>query len=136
MPFVLDASTTAAWCFPDEEDPAADTAFDRLAVDPAIVPALWWVEIRNILIMGQRRGRIDDLECARFIADLGGLPIHIDREPVSDVVLALARAHSLTAYDAVYLELALRQAVPLATLDRRLAAAARVSGVHVVGQIS
>jgi predicted nucleic acid-binding protein len=132
MPFVLDASTTAAWCFPDEDDPAADLAFDRIADEPAIVPALWWAEIRNILIVGERRGRIDAAETVRFLADLDRLPIETDRTPASDVVLSLARRHDLTVYDALYLELAIRHSASLATLDTHLAAAAQVAGVLVL----
>lgn len=134
MTFVLDASTTAAWCFPDETNPAGDQAFDLLDQEDAVVPALWWVEIRNILIVGERRGRIDATESARFLSDLDQLPIHIDREPVGDVVMALARKHALSVYDAVYLELASRLASPIATLDRTLAAAAHASGVPVIGE--
>src|SRR5512134_778431 len=132
MTFVLDASTTAAWCFPDEINPAGDQAFDLLDQEDAVVPALWWVEIRNILIVGERRGRIDATESARFLSGLDQLPIHIDREPVGDVVTALARKHALSVYDAVYLELASRLASPIATLDRTLAAAAHASGVPVI----
>lgn len=89
MPFILDASTTAAWCFPDEDDSAADIALDRLSAEPAIVPALWWVENRNILIIGERRRRIDAVETARFLADLDRLPIRIDNDPINDVLLTL-----------------------------------------------
>ncbi|MGZ9105629.1 MAG: type II toxin-antitoxin system VapC family toxin, partial [Rhodoplanes sp.] len=134
MTFVLDASTTAAWCFPDESDPAADEAFNRLDRENAAVPALWWVEIRNILVVGERRGRIDAAESARFLSDLDQLPIHLDREPAGDLVMALARKHALSVYDAVYLELASRLASPIATLDRTLATAARASGVPVIGE--
>lgn len=132
MPFVLDASATAAWCFPDEDNTAADAAFDRLSADNAVVPVLWWVEIRNIMIVGERRQRIDALDTARFLADLDRLPIKTDRSPVSDLVLALARQHRLTVYDAVYLELASRLSLPLATLDVRLAAAAQADGVPLL----
>ena len=131
---MLDASTTAAWCFPDESDPAADEAFNRLDRENAAVPALWWVEIRNILVVGERRGRIDAAESARFLSDLDQLPIHLDREPAGDLVMALARKHALSVYDAVYLELASRLASPIATLDRTLATAARASGVPVIGE--
>lgn len=108
MAFVLDASATAAWCFPDENNAAADAAFDRLAVESAVVPALWWAEIRNVLIIAERRGRIDAPETIRFLGDLDRLPIRTDSSPMSDLVLALARRYRLTAYDAIYLELASR----------------------------
>lgn len=133
MPFVLDASVTAAWCFPDENSDTAQAAFDGLADDEAVVPALWWFEIRNILVVNERRGRIDPSETAAFLADLARLPLRIDRKPDGDVVLALTRKHRLTAYDAAYLELARRFGAPLATLDKALATAARADGVPVIG---
>ena len=68
-----------------------------------------------------------------FLADLETLSISIDHAPVSDAVLALARLHRLTIYDAAYLELALRIDAPLATLDKKLAAAARAAGVLLIG---
>jgi predicted nucleic acid-binding protein len=133
MPFVLDASATAAWCFPDENALADNAAIDRLAHENALVPALWWAEVRNVLIVGERRGRIDAIGTARFLADLQRLRIQIDRNPTSDLVLALARRHRLTAYDAIYLELAGRFGIPLATLDARLAGAARAEGIPLLG---
>lgn len=133
MPFVLDASVTAAWCFADESHPAAEVAFGRLEHERALVPALWWAEIRNILIVGERRGRVNPVATAQFLADLARLPIQADSGPISDVVLALSRRHRLSAYDAIYLELAERFCVPLATLDPRLAGAARADGVSLVG---
>jgi predicted nucleic acid-binding protein len=132
MPFVLDASVSATWCFPDEEHGTAEAAFDLLAGDEAIVPAFWWFEIRNILVVNERRGRIDAVETACFLADLERLSIRIDREPDSETVLALARKHNLTGYDAAYLELARRQGLPLASLDRALVAAARADGVPLL----
>ena len=132
MPFVLDALVTATWCFPDEEHETAEAAFDRLDGDEAVVPALWWFEIRNILVVNERRGRIDAAETACFLADLERLSTRIDRDPDSEAVLGLARKHNLTGYDAAYLELARRLDLPLATLDRALAAAARADGVPLV----
>ncbi|MGH6913595.1 MAG: type II toxin-antitoxin system VapC family toxin, partial [Geminicoccales bacterium] len=93
-----------------------------------------WSEVRNLLVMNERRGRLDAAGTAKFLIDLGELPIQIDREPDSGTTLGLARAHRLTCYDAAYLELALRRAAPLATLDRRLAAAARTAAVPLLGE--
>jgi predicted nucleic acid-binding protein len=132
MPFVLDASVTATWCFPDEEHETAEAAIDRLDGDEAVVPTLWWFEIRNILVVSERRGRIDAAGTASFLADLERLSIHIDRDPDSETVLALARKHNLTGYDAAYLELARRRGLALASLDRALAAAARADGVALL----
>jgi len=133
MPFVLDASVAAAWFLADEDDATATRAATRLAEDTAVVPALFWFEIRNLLVVGERRGRATVADTARFLARLDGLPIEEDGRASGADLLALARAHALSAYDAAYLELARRRAVPLATLDRRLAAAAAAEGIGPLG---
>jgi predicted nucleic acid-binding protein len=132
MGLVLDSSIVGCWCFPDEASPIADAAFDQLGTDQAVVPVLWWFEVRNVLVVNERRGRIDPPASAAFLADLEKLPIHYDREVEGATVLALARAHRLTVYDAAYLELAGRIGAPLATLDRQLARAARAAGVPLL----
>jgi predicted nucleic acid-binding protein len=133
MPFVLDASIAAAWVFPDEDAAVATEAAFQLVDDHALVPTLFWFEIRNLLLVGERRGRVDQPAGMRFLAHLDSLPLEDDRLPASAALLALARSHGLSAYDAAYLELAQRRAVPLATLDRRLAAAAEAEGVGLMG---
>jgi predicted nucleic acid-binding protein len=133
MGLVLDSSIVGCWCFPDESSPVADAAFEQVEPEGAIVPLLWWFEVRNVLVINERRGRIDPPGSAAFLADLETLPITFDRQSDSATVLALAREHRLTVYDAAYLELARRLEAPLATLDRRLAAAARAAGVALVG---
>ncbi len=135
MPFVLDASVTASWAFADEggrDNPSevSARALDHLARDHAVVPSLWWFELRNILVVNERRGRIDAAGTANFLADLDQLPIRIDRTPDSTAIVTLARAHRLTVYDAAYLELARRHGLPLATLDNQLLAAALKDGVR------
>ena len=80
MPFVLDASITACWCFPDEQSTVADAAMDRLLDDEAIVPALWNIEIRNILVVNERRNRIESADADAFLRDLGRLPIRVRRD--------------------------------------------------------
>ena len=129
MSVVLDSSIAGCWCFPDEASSVADAAMVEVAADEAVVPAIWWFEVRNLLLTGERVGRMDPLGTAGFLADLEALSIRIDRAPESDVVLAFARRHRLTIYDAAYLELADRIGAPLATLDRPLARAARAAGV-------
>jgi len=99
--------------------------FDLLAERGAVVPSLWWFEIRNVLLVAERRQRLTGAESDEFLAELARLPIEIDREPVSAEVLALGRRFKLSAYDAAYLELALRRQATLATFDAALAAAAR-----------
>ena len=133
MGIVLDSSIVGCWCFPDETSPTADAAFDQLSRDDAIVPVLWWFEVRNVLVVNERRGRIDTVGSAAFLAELEKLPILFDRQSHSETLLTLARAHRLTIYDAAYLELARRLDAPLATLDQKLAAAARAARVPLVG---
>jgi len=132
MPFVVDASITATWCFADENNSATNGALLRLASDEAVVPVLWWFEIWNVLIVNECRGRIDSAGSAEFLADLAELPLRVDHRADSETVMALARKHTLTAYDAAYLELAHRVSGPLATLDRALAAAAQAEGLELI----
>ena len=132
MPFVLDCAMTMAWVFPDEASEATGRLRDSLIGDRAFVPSLWPVEVGSVLLAAARRGRIDADECPHICASLEALPIEI--EPVSTsrvwgAALALAARHGLSVYDATYLELALRMRLPLATLDRALAVAARSTGV-------
>jgi predicted nucleic acid-binding protein len=134
--FVLDASVVASWCFPDESHPNAQAAFQRIADESAFVPGLLWFELRNVLLMGERRSRLSEAQTARFLKYLKELPIEVDRDPDETVVLSLARRHRLSVYDTAYLELAQRHALPLATLDRALITAARAERVSVVGERS
>lgn len=130
MAFVLDASIAAAWAFDDEDHPIARQALDRLRTDEAVAPALWWFELRNVLVVNERRGRVTAAQTAAFLRTVARLPIATDRTPVEDDVMALARRHRLSVYDAAYLELARRLAAPLATLDTALVAAAAADGVE------
>jgi predicted nucleic acid-binding protein len=132
--FVLDASVVASWCFPDESHPNAETAFHRIADETASVPALLWFEVRNVLLMGERRNRLSEAQTVRFLKYIGELPIEVDRDPDDHVVMSLARTHRLSVYDAAYLELAQRKALPLATLDNALINAARAEKLPLVGE--
>jgi predicted nucleic acid-binding protein len=132
MPFVLDASIPACWAFQDEQDHRAEAALARIKTEEAVVPALWWFEIRNIFVVNERRKRITESDTGVFLRDLAGLRVRVDREPEEAVVLKLARTHGLSVYDASYLELALRGALPLATLDAQLTAAARAAGSGLI----
>ncbi len=134
MAFVLDASVTAAWCFADEESVVADVAMQRLLDDEAMAPALWSMEIRSILIVNERRGRIDTADADAFLRDLDSLPIRVRHDADLRALLGLARKHHLTAYDATYLDLAVRTSAALATLDRSLAHAARTEGVRLIAE--
>jgi predicted nucleic acid-binding protein len=133
MPFVLDASIAAAWVLQDEDEPAARTALQRIAGDAAIVPSLFWFEIRNILVVNERRGRLTEPVTRKFLRSLASLPVSIDSDPEEDRVMRLARLHKLSVYDAAYLELAQRQSVPLASLDAALLKAAKSEKVRVLG---
>jgi predicted nucleic acid-binding protein len=124
----------ASWCFPDEFAPNAEAALRRIAQETALAPALLWFELRNVLLMGERRNRLSEAQTTSFLKYIGELPVEVDRDPDDGVVLSLARAYRLSVYDAVYLELAQRKGLPLATLDNALMAAARAGKVPLVGE--
>jgi predicted nucleic acid-binding protein len=130
---VLDASVAVAWAFADEEHPAATAALALIRSDEGCVPSLWWYEVRNVLIVNERRGRLRETDTALFLRNLARLPIVVDRAPEETAVLTLARRHGLTVYDASYLELAERHAAPLATLDVMLALAAQRENISLIG---
>ena len=136
MPFVVDASVAASWLLPDEIHPTANEAYVRLATDHALVPGLWWFEMRNVFIINERRGRLDRDKTTQALALLAGLPIVVNRGVVEEPLLDLARRHRLTVYDAAYLELAQRENVPLATLNKALASAARGEEVSIIGNLT
>lgn len=132
MSFVIDASMAAAWLLPEEFSDAAEAVIATIDA-PCPVPSLFFFEIRNILAMAERRGRISaggalvNMERLRRLrlddAGIGG----------DGYVLLLAATHGLSAYDAAYLALSLNRSAPLATLDRKLAASARKEGVSILG---
>jgi predicted nucleic acid-binding protein len=132
MSFIIDASVVIAWAF-KEQHATAERALARIQTEEAIVPALWWYELRNVLVLGERQKRLAERETARFLRDISRLTITIDSSPNEAQVLTLARRHRLTVYDAAYLELAGREALPLATLDEELATAARAEQVALIG---
>ncbi|MCY4451863.1 MAG: type II toxin-antitoxin system VapC family toxin [Immundisolibacterales bacterium] len=132
MAFVPDASVAAAWLLPDEDAALADLALDRLADETAKVPSLFWHEVRNVLLSAERRGRIGERHAAASMARVRRLPVRCPGEVDDHHVMALARAHGLTAHDASYLALAIREGCPLASLDRRLNEAAAAVGVALL----
>ncbi|GAA0330046.1 type II toxin-antitoxin system VapC family toxin [Sphingomonas oligophenolica] len=134
MPFVADASVAASWLLPDEADPRADAAYALFPDDSAVAPGLWWLEIRNIFLVSERRGRFDGAQTDRALALLAALPISLDHAANEATLMMLARRHKLTACDAAYLELAQRRGISLATLDETLARAARAEGVRLIGE--
>jgi predicted nucleic acid-binding protein len=132
MAFVLDTSVTAVWALSDESSPLADLAQSRLKDEVAVVPPLWWYEVRNLLIVSERRQRITIEDTALFLELLSSYPIQVN--PLEDELLTfrLARQYRLSFYDAVYLTVALREGLPLATLDKNLQAAALAAGVPLL----
>jgi predicted nucleic acid-binding protein len=131
--FVLDASVTMAWCFEDEATPDTDAVLDRLGTDTAAVPAIWSLEVANVLLVAERRGRVSEAQSSRFAGLLAQLPIDIDDHPADIAALAaLGLRHELSSYDASYLALAQRLGAGLATLDRPLAGAAARAGVDLL----
>lgn len=131
---VLDASVAAAWLFNDETEPLADAALARLGESGAIVPQLWHFEIRNVLIVAERRQRVSAVQSAEFLDALSELPIVTDTTPDLAVAFELARALNLSFYDALYLELAQRSNGKIATLDSALARAAAAAGLSLLAQ--
>ncbi len=116
----------------DEDHPSADIAFDMLGAGSAVVPAIWWYEVRNILLVNERRGRIDPADVARFLRGLEAFTIDVEFPHDESQLLALARKHRLSFYDAAYLALAINQHLPLSTLDRDLESAARIEGITLL----
>jgi predicted nucleic acid-binding protein len=134
-PFVVDASMTLSWCFADEAAPYSRGVLGALETTYAVVPALWPFEVANALALAERRKRITQEGIAAFLETLRRLPIQIERREALwlwQATLPLAREHRLTAYDAAYLDLARRDRLSLATLDRDLQAAGRTLGVAVL----
>jgi len=134
MPFVLDASIAACWAFDDEDHPVAALALERIRTDEARVPSLWWFEVRNALIVSERRERLTESDTATFLHGLARLRVSVDRSPEEPDVLALARYRGVTVYDAAYLELARCEGAPLATLDAALATAARAERAPLLSE--
>lgn len=126
---VVDASVAAAWVLPDEHSAAAEALKPDIIEQGMVMPALWWAETRNLLIMAERRGRIAADVSDLALAQLRRLPVIYDTEPEEGALLTLTRAHRLSVYDGLYLELARRKGAVLATLDKRLAEAARTERV-------
>ena len=129
---VLDASTVLSWCLGDEDDALADRAMQRTIDQGAVVPGIWWYELRNALVVNERRGRIGAEEVRGSLADLAEMRISFDTDHDGGVVLDLARRHGLSVYDAAYLEVAARRALPIASLDLRLRQAAAASRIALL----
>jgi predicted nucleic acid-binding protein len=133
---VLDASATFAWLLPAETTEAIREVFSMVETDGAVVPALWRLEVTNSLTMAARRKRIESAFRDMALVELAAYDIRVDQETDQHAwfeTMMLADRFALTMYDAAYLELAQRRSLPLATLDRDLANAAKASGVAILG---
>ncbi|HXJ07581.1 MAG TPA: type II toxin-antitoxin system VapC family toxin [Candidatus Acidoferrum sp.] len=136
--FVLDASVAFSWCFPG--DPTEDTPYSRrilskLATDDAIVPEIWAFEIANIIFVAfSKRKRINQKQIDEYLMRLKALPIRIEFNDVwANIALeSQARKWNMPAYDAAYLDLALRKQIPLATADDDLRKTAKAEGIAVL----
>ena len=139
MSWVLDASMSLAWLFrrlDPVEASLADRALAELPCAGADVPAIWYAEMANGLLRGERMGVVSEQHVRFFQSQLSEMHIEMDREQPqarSNAVMDFARKYGLTAYDATYLELALRTGRTLATFDAKLAGAMRQAGGQVFG---
>jgi predicted nucleic acid-binding protein len=135
--FILDASIAISWCFPgdpSENTPYSRAILQRLAVDDAIVPEIWAFEIANgIYVSYSKRKRITESQIGEYVSFLKALPIRVEVQSlVKNIDLeSLARRRDLAAYDAAYLDLALRTRLPLATADGPLRDAATAEGIAI-----
>ena len=133
--FVLDASVVLAWCFPDENAATAQHVAGMFKRgDSAVAPSFWPHEVLNALLVGEKRKRISKELVRSFLGDLATLPIVLEQFPAGVVfsrIQRLSREHSLTPYDAAYLDLALDSGLPLATLDEDLVRACRKARVRL-----
>ena len=133
---VLDASVSLVRCFEDETTDGIRRLFGRLAIgDSAIVPAHWPIEVSNALLIAQRRNRISPNLCSQYWDRFADLPIRVDHPlNMSDVnrVLAISKKHGLTTYDGAYVDLALRHAADLVSLDQSMIRAAQAEGVGLL----
>ena len=130
MPFVIDNSVVSGWYLENQATPYTEAIAERLREDRAVVPALWELELTNVMRTACLRQRMTAEKAQQVLARLAKLPIVVDRAGVSPhELLALALRFGLSSYDATYLELALRLQVPVATVDVALKGAAMASGV-------
>lgn len=129
---VLDNSVVLSWCLQDEAEQLAEQAMRRVIEYGAIVPGTWRYELRNALVVNERRGRLSAADTAATLADRRQMRIAIDQTHDEGVVIALAREHNLSVYDAAYLEVALRHTLPIASLDQRLLQAALALKISIL----
>ena len=125
--FVVDNSIVMSWCFEDEENDYSVAVLESLETGDAFVPAIWPLEVGNVLLVAERKNRLSQASVVRFLALLAGLPITVEQETPERMlkeIISLARGHGLSTYDASYLDLAMRLDLPLSTQDATLMKAA------------
>lgn len=126
--FVLDNSVVMAWCFEDEASRYADAVLESLDSGEAFVPAIWPLEVGNVLLVAEHGNRLGKAGVVRFLTLLKALPIVVEQETPERMlteIAALARDQHLSTYDASYLDLAMRLGLPLASQDNGLRKAAK-----------
>ena len=133
--FVVDNSVVMTWCFGDETNKYSDAVLDGLNTSTAFVPSIWPLEVGNVLLVAERRKRLSVADSTRFIALIAELPIIVQQEQperMMEDIVALARKHKISTYDASYLDLAMRKGVPIATPDNKLIEAAKRIDVPIL----
>jgi predicted nucleic acid-binding protein len=135
MSIIADISVVLAWLFEEEQTADALEVLGLIEKEGLLVPPLWWSELENGILMGERRGRKSSDESATFLKLVKALPIQTDDTPrhrVSDSILEIGRKHQLTAYDAAYVELAVREEASLASFDTALRKCAVAMQITIV----
>lgn len=130
--FVIDNSVVMSWCFEDEGDPYADAVLESLKDGEAFVPGIWPLELGNVLLVAERKKRLDKASAVRFLELVIGLPLTVEQETPRRTlteIVSLAREQRLSTYDASYLDLAMRMGLPLSTLDASIRKAAKRLGI-------
>jgi predicted nucleic acid-binding protein len=133
--FVVDNSVVMAWCFEDEASGYADTALECLENGEAVVPAIWPLELGNVLLVAERKRRLGKADVVRFLELVSSLPLSVEQESPGRMltdIIALARDLELSTYDASYLDLAMRLGLPIATQDKSLMKVAKTCGVPLL----
>ena len=133
--FVVDNSVVMSWCFKDETNQYADAILDCLSEATAFVPSIWPLEVVNVLLVAERKKRLNEADSVRFITLLSQLPIivaHERPERMMKDLLALGRSNNLSSYDASYLDLSMRKGIPIATLDTRLITASKKTNIPIL----
>jgi predicted nucleic acid-binding protein len=135
---IADISVVLAWLFEEDQTAEALKILPLIQKHGLLVPPLWWSELENGILLGERRGRKTPAQTSAFLKLVRALPIRTDDTPrhrVSESIIALGRRHRLTAYDAAYVELSLRDAAPLATFDDSIRRCAPALGIEILPAI-